>query len=1442
MIPAAGRFLGGGMIALVIVWLLIRRLKIPSPYSWLLILGVVLTIAAFFLVGVLRKRKQKKNAKEFEDNLGLQSRQAGVGKEEIREALDELSQKWEEAVKELRAADMAIYDLPWFLLIGEPQSGKSTTIQKSGLEFPVGTESLSGSGGTRNCDWWFTNEAVILDTAGRFTFQEANAPDQHEWNAFLKLLSRHRKQCPINGVVVVIPVTSLVEDPVDIIESKAKNIRSKLQNLQKALGIRFPVFVLITKSDRILGFTEFFSRLDPIDQRQLFGWSAQSNQATPWDSKEFDANFSEIFGRVHKLRLKHLHAEDDASAIDKLFVFPEELAALREPLALYLSTVFGGSRFEEPLMLRGFYFTSGIQQGRPFALACKELLRVRTGDPEGVLENLEQVFSKSRAFFIRDFYEKKAFPEQGLVKKTREAVRKEKTRRRVLFGGIGLIAILLIPLLILAFTSLRSTVGATTENVHRAEKCLGGEDPCSASDAYKLIQALEKNKNDLQRKRLARWMFLKGANNPVVARYIPAAQGALFSKKIIKPLQETFDHRAGSLDWLQNLDLYLTFRDAFTQILRIEEISDPNTEMDRRNELRRNLEIKSILEFCSRTQGGDPNVNGKDIDEWLTIDRNAPEEANRLFTSVLRLFPKVAGDNPSPSIRGSRNAMLRFWNVETLAGWDFSLIRLHFEEGFFGFLRRVEELDARYAPDRDATLAAFSTLTDEFVDNWEQARELMATGRPISGSAEESPGASPDQWRAFCRRDFGQIRAVSAKTFSRSDIDLLCDAIPDDYRKLEASWHRYDFLVLGQEEEEVDLEADETTKNLTWSEEAVRVHNAIMPLRKGFESKEIESARERLANSLGQGLGMKQGLDEINEAQKTETATHITPIDQIANLDEVRLEDAARILRPMAELGVAARLLPPVREFFVGTVFDPGNESLFTAERARENVPKANDFLVWAQRTLSDVSPQPTTNDEISAIDGAIYNYVRDLVEREIASMGGGGGGTYYVKPQGAARAQTWRAFVDAVDRWNHVGTSRGRQGSGSSTGINSTMLANFAQQNARLESLSRELRNARPRTSAPRSGPVVAATVERSILDFKDAVGGLDADPLEAWRELAEKPENLEKFHAFSRLRGGDQVSDLRRDLEEHGAELLTREIEPEFARAYRDFWREVDNNAFGVFPFITQRQLDDARAMYSRGYHRTDREGSSYDDDRRDRRQGRSRRSSGDARWENRTSDTAQRVETIVLELPTVTRREVDDVFAELSKIIEDYALTPILNGSERMIDFVGTAKPTLRSIQGWAQYLGGDSGSRRRSREETFEARLLSRYRSGEGTFLLEQVNSIDFFDGHHPIRSSTEQYVEVPMELSESSLSVIGVNEDRTSGWTGRLVIEGGEFKLPYYVLIAADAEPTDDRKIWEVLVEIPAFKRSIPQLHGIFEFSFDRGIPDVLPNDAGPFDD
>ena len=85
-----------------------------------------------------------------------------------------------------------VYELPWYVFIGAPGAGKTTALLHSGLRFPLaerlGAAPVAGIGGTRQCDWWFTDRAVFIDTAGRYTTQDSHhASDAHEWKTFLQL-------------------------------------------------------------------------------------------------------------------------------------------------------------------------------------------------------------------------------------------------------------------------------------------------------------------------------------------------------------------------------------------------------------------------------------------------------------------------------------------------------------------------------------------------------------------------------------------------------------------------------------------------------------------------------------------------------------------------------------------------------------------------------------------------------------------------------------------------------------------------------------------------------------------------------------------------------------------------------------------------------------------------------------------------------------------------------------------------------------------------------------------------------------------------------------------------------------------------------------------------------------------------------------------------------
>ena len=81
------------------------------------------------------------------------------------EEISTLKQGLDEALSVLKKTKLGgktgrgqyLYQLPWYIIIGPPGSGKTTALINSGLHFPLGAGKVRGVGGTRNCDWWFTD-------------------------------------------------------------------------------------------------------------------------------------------------------------------------------------------------------------------------------------------------------------------------------------------------------------------------------------------------------------------------------------------------------------------------------------------------------------------------------------------------------------------------------------------------------------------------------------------------------------------------------------------------------------------------------------------------------------------------------------------------------------------------------------------------------------------------------------------------------------------------------------------------------------------------------------------------------------------------------------------------------------------------------------------------------------------------------------------------------------------------------------------------------------------------------------------------------------------------------------------------------------------------------------------------------------------------------------
>ena len=228
-----------------------------------------------------------------------------------------------------------LYEHPWYAVIGPPGAGKTTALLNAGLRFPLaeqmGQGAVAGVGGTRLCDWWFTEDAVLIDTAGRYTTQDSNAAvDRTGWETFLDLLKRARPRQPLNGLLVAFPLSDLAQAPAAERKAHAAAIRARVDELQTRFGIKMPIYVLFTKADLIAGFTEFFDDLDREKRAQVWGTTFELAPTSDGPVASFTGELRALVERLNARLFDRLLAERNADRRALIAMFP---GSVRQPRA-----------------------------------------------------------------------------------------------------------------------------------------------------------------------------------------------------------------------------------------------------------------------------------------------------------------------------------------------------------------------------------------------------------------------------------------------------------------------------------------------------------------------------------------------------------------------------------------------------------------------------------------------------------------------------------------------------------------------------------------------------------------------------------------------------------------------------------------------------------------------------------------------------------------------------------------------------------------------------------------------------------------------------------------------------------------------------------------------------------------------------------------------------
>jgi type VI secretion system protein ImpL len=406
-------------VLVILAILLIFGFVLVMDWPWwvgffILLAFVGIGIGVVFLLKILMRRKEQMFVSQVieQDEARIKAAQ-GKDKDE----LTEIQGKWKEAVEALRRSHLRkygnpLYVLPWYMIIGESGSGKTTALNSAKLSSPfVEVTRTSGISGTKNCDWWFFEQAIVIDTAGRYAIPVDEGRDKEEWQRFMNLLVKYRRREPLNGLIVALSADKILESSRETLEEDGKTIRRRLDELMRVLGTKFPVYLLITKCDHIQGMTRFCNSLPDKSLDQPMGFINQ-DLSTGMDAF-LEKAVSTIGERLRNLRLLLLHQSGAKGVDPELLLFPEEFENLKQGLGAFVKGAFMENPYQETPVLRGMYFSSGRQEGTPYSHFLKAL---------GLIGEKEVLPGTSKGLFLHDFFANILPKDRGLLAPTKRAV------------------------------------------------------------------------------------------------------------------------------------------------------------------------------------------------------------------------------------------------------------------------------------------------------------------------------------------------------------------------------------------------------------------------------------------------------------------------------------------------------------------------------------------------------------------------------------------------------------------------------------------------------------------------------------------------------------------------------------------------------------------------------------------------------------------------------------------------------------------------------------------------------------------------------------------------------------------------------------------------------------------------------------------------------------
>ena len=382
--------------------------------------------------------------------LVLQWRTSRTKKEKRQPTIEELEslamdQIFEKVIGVIRSRwsgrGRRIYGLPWYLVIGKQDAGKTSIIENGDMRFPIDHElraeiaQIGDYEASEFVQWRVSgNEAVLLDIAGEFFIphEERTSVQKVIWDRFLTNLQRVRPRRPLNGVVLAIDILEFSSYSQAQREQYANLVRRTIDDLVERLGTRLTIHVALTKLDQLAGFDDFFESLSAADRETLFGFHFLYEGAhTPQWPEQLTQQYDEFLKVLEKFIKRRLLTLKTPRARQEAFTFYREFVGIRAPLNSFVANALAPDKFSTAPLVRGIYFISNTQENSPRNVFLEAIgQRYQLAPP---LYGTSQ--GSNFPYFVTNFFKRAVFPEAGLAGNNQRVENRYKRRLGMAIGA-----------------------------------------------------------------------------------------------------------------------------------------------------------------------------------------------------------------------------------------------------------------------------------------------------------------------------------------------------------------------------------------------------------------------------------------------------------------------------------------------------------------------------------------------------------------------------------------------------------------------------------------------------------------------------------------------------------------------------------------------------------------------------------------------------------------------------------------------------------------------------------------------------------------------------------------------------------------------------------------------------------------------------------------------